>query len=493
MAAAVAEVLLVSAGARATRGGIFALDGTAFEKIDPIGSQGLHYAHGRLVRALDNGPKLNTSELLVYDDRGAQQWLRVNSLRASHDVLVREDGYLAVRSDDNSIVKIGHDGSLLERWRAPTGAGDAWHLNCLYEHEGRLVASAFGRFDHHRGWAGRLEEQHGIVFDWESGADLVTGIDTPHHPRFVDGAWVVCEARPHFLSRADPATGRVVDRLALRGFLRGLAVGDDVLYVGESAVEFPQDGASRPAGGSATIAVVDRRTWQLIDRLPIDAHQLYDLVLVPPQICDAVAIGFVTAGQRARWIGQNSLFASAGNAETPRRAVGEPLNRGDSRVRIEGPGTLAEPLRSGSSTDISVTVTNNGTSVMPTAPPCPVNIGCVWRLAGKRQRLQQDRRTPLPKPLAPGRSVTCRAELVAPRWPGRYQVRVTLVQEEVRWFDQVDATNALELDVVVTGPRPSVRARVRRAVAGSPRLRPLAEEAPRLKWLLRNLLTGRGR
>lgn len=487
------EVLLVSSGTRVVVGGIFALADDRFERVDPISTRGLAYAGGRLARSIYNGPDHATNEILVYDERGARSWLRSDGLLDPHDVLIRGDGFIVVCSEANAIAVVGPDGSVVDWWRAPTGVGDAWHLNCAYEHEGRLVVSAFGRFAEHRGWVGRLDDGHGIVFDWESGEDIVAGLNAPHHPRFVDGAWLVCEARSSTLVRADPDTGGIVDRLRLRGFLRGIAVADDVIYVGESAAELSQSGpVTTPSSGNATVAVVDRDDWRVIDRIALDCQQIYDLLLVPPRIRDAVATGFRTGGHRTENDEQDSLFARAGVRPVRRWAVADPLPVEACRVEISGPQGFAGPIAAASTTTLDVSLINRAGAILPIAAPHPVRIGCAWVSAGGR-RTEQRQRTQLRRSLPPGEPETCRVTLQAPDRPGRYTLVVTLVQEGVRWFDAVSAANSWTTEVAVAGERPGLPARVRHRIADSPRVWPLLEQAPQLRWALRNLFARRAR
>ena len=55
-------------------------------------------------------------------------------------------------------------------------------------------------------------------------------------------------------------------------------------------------------------------------------------------------------------------------------------------------------------------------------------------------------RTPLPRPVAPGESVTLRAPVLAPRPPGRYRLAFDLVEEHRFWFAEVGCAT---LDVPV--------------------------------------------
>jgi hypothetical protein len=68
--------------------------------------------------------------------------------------------------------------------------------------------------------------------------------------------------------------------------------------------------------------------------------------------------------------------------------------------------------------------------------PYPINLSYHWLNAGTGEVAVFDGdRTPLAPPLEPGESVDKRVSVRAPHQPGKYLLRVTLVQEAVAWFD----------------------------------------------------------
>jgi hypothetical protein len=72
-----------------------------------------------------------------------------------------------------------------------------------------------------------------------------------------------------------------------------------------------------------------------------------------------------------------------------------------------------------------------------------VNLSYHW-LDRKRQVVVFDGlRTPLPRDLNPGESVTLSAAIRAPEKPGVYLLHLTLVQEGVAWFSEKDGGQIL--------------------------------------------------
>ena len=91
---------------------------------------------------------------------------------------------------------------------------------------GASSTTAHGRATRHDG--------SGIVFDVESGRDLVTGLACPHHPRR-STAHGSCATPPG--ASFSSWTTRVASSvdLELRSWTRGLAVAEGTFFVGESS------------------------------------------------------------------------------------------------------------------------------------------------------------------------------------------------------------------------------------------------------------------
>jgi hypothetical protein len=94
-----------------------------------------------------------------------------------------------------------------------------------------------------------------------------------------------------------------------------------------------------------------------------------------------------------------------------------------------------------------VTIRNGSTRTWPSKPNPKgrhaVNLSYHW-LDSKRQIVVFDGlRTPLPRDLGPGESVTLRATIRAPEKAGKYLLHVTMVQEAVAWFSESDGGHIL--------------------------------------------------
>jgi hypothetical protein len=89
-----------------------------------------------------------------------------------------------------------------------------------------------------------------------------------------------------------------------------------------------------------------------------------------------------------------------------------------------------------------ITIKNASTKTWPSKPNQrgrnAVNLSYHW-LDRKRQMVVFDGlRTPLPRDLNPGESITLRATIRAPEKAGGYLLHMTMVQEGVAWFSESD-------------------------------------------------------
>ncbi|MEK7403806.1 MAG: class I SAM-dependent methyltransferase [Acidobacteriota bacterium] len=136
------------------------------------------------------------------------------------------------------------------------------------------------------------------------------------------------------------------------------------------------------------------------------------------------------------------LFAIASHAPVPVEQVRrllemtplEPLRPGEvSLVLTQAPARAA----AGQCFDCSVLVGNESGAVLQSLPPNPMHIAYHWLDEEAGRALVFDGlRTRLWPPLCHGRSMCYVVPVRAPELPGRHRLRLTLVQEGVRWFDQ---------------------------------------------------------
>jgi hypothetical protein len=184
-------------------------------------------------------------------------------------------------------------------------------------------------------------------------------------------------------------------------------------------------------------------------------------------VCDEEAIAFDGSpaaskhdAARAAWAVEHDVFL--GREEPPNAPAGtgvhlhqgtmDALSASSMRARVQA--ELPRAMRARAIVTAPVTVKNDGDVALVSAAKHPVFLCYRWYDDGERlAEIGESIHTSLPAPLAPGASVTVPMAIAAPRYGGRYRLRVTLLQSEIAWFDDVDRANGLEtvVDVEVRG------------------------------------------
>ena len=356
-----------------------------------------------------------------------------DQLSDAHYLLWHSGELLVANTGHNDILWLNPLGEIVRVWRAP-GENDSWHLNDLLIHKGRLLACAFGRYTRYREYKERLHAGDGLVFDVESGHTVLNGLCGPHSPRFFDGAWAVCNSLRNEVLQIEDGTGAVLRRVALRSFTRGIAFTDDLLFVGESANrhEFL-------TGQTAAICVLSRRDWTVLGRIPVPFTEISDIVIAPPDLVEGARTGFRTNPLRAAEQDQLWPFQQVG--VSPRRiwALTAPLEPSQIRANIHA--TLPRTMKAAATVTVDCQIANGSNACFSSAPPYPVHLSYKWLRADGAlfSEAPEGLRSALPRPLDPGQSISCRMDVAVPPIAGSYLLRLTAVQENVAWFDEMDA------------------------------------------------------
>jgi FkbM family methyltransferase len=122
-------------------------------------------------------------------------------------------------------------------------------------------------------------------------------------------------------------------------------------------------------------------------------------------------------------------------------------------VRVDQPGLGASPpsLRglAGSQISLPLVLANRGdVAVVGVAERLPVSLRVVWIDAEGHHRVDDRSRVPAPTMRAGGIGAA-RLLLFLPDEPGGYRLRITLFQEHVAWFYDLDPASSCEVDVEV--------------------------------------------
>ena len=102
----------------------------------------------------------------------------------------------------------------------------------------------------------------------------------------------------------------------------------------------------------------------------------------------------------------------------------------------------------------NVRIENRGAVPLFRAGAGRVLVAQSWQHRDGTRAATPDERTPLPIDLAPGQAVTVAVRLAPPTLAGSYRLRLTLVQEQVRWLDDDCTTIAVKVDPEAPDPVP---------------------------------------
>jgi acetolactate synthase-1/2/3 large subunit len=433
-------------GDQSTGGGLFVLRKHGVETLDRLSTTGLSVNSTHFVRALRSHESDARVELLVYDVHGIKRYLRIDDVGDVHDIIQDADAIVMVCSASNAVVWVSADGTIQERIDLP-GDGDAWHVNSIHVSEGRLVASAFGRYTRWRQWAEPgTPRDEGIVFYLRTQEPIIRGLSLPHHPRRIADMWYVCNSGRNQVLQIDDKSGNIKREIPCGGFTRGLVFTDEYMIVGVSARR------GDPAGSSAHIAIFDRKDWRLVEHRNLPVAEIYDLALVPSDFLTSLRTGFGTNPLRVQEQSQHSLFESIGIRDPVRLwAVGDALRPEDRVVTIAA--RLPSRVVSNRTFIVEAELTNEGSAFLVTAPPYPVYLTYKWLLTNSERVAEERpaRRTPLPRSMPPQSSDTATMSILAPEVPGVYDLRITLVQELIAWFDDANQQSFPLARIVVNG------------------------------------------
>jgi acetolactate synthase-1/2/3 large subunit len=441
-----AVVCVTTFGHLTTGGGLFAIEGGHVETIDCTSSHGFATDGRRVARALHCDPHVgDAGEVLVYDARGVSHYLRLDDATAAHDVSWDGDEIVVVSPWTNTVGWYGLDGARRREVRLP-GPQDSWHVNCVAQRDGRWYATVFGDFQAHRGWAPPTGRGRGRLIDLETREIVVEGLSSPHSPRLVGDRWFVCDSADESVAEFDATSGRNVRRVPCGGWTRGLAITPEFAFVGVSGDRLTK-GRRR-----AEIVVLDRASWTVAERFSLPSQEVYDVTLIPPELVGGLRTGFQNNPTRIGEARQRDLLRELGvDDPTTLWPAGEALAEADSRCSIEAqfPATCT----AGDLLEIPVSVTNRGNAFFTSAPPFPTAVSYRWFDARGNLIVQgRETRSLFPASIPPNGTSHMICRVAVPRAEGAVTLTITLVQDRVRWFDELGADNAISGGVVVRRP-----------------------------------------
>ena len=115
-------------------------------------------------------------------------------------------------------------------------------------------------------------------------------------------------------------------------------------------------------------------------------------------------------------------------------------------LRVTFPAELAAQ----SEVTVPIRLTNRAHSELASSLPYRTRLGYRWLHDVREPALESSALAPLPQTLRAGETCEASLRVAAPSAPGRYILRISVVQEGVAWFDDIDPENGAEQRVVVS-------------------------------------------
>lgn len=441
------NVLLVSGQSIVGNGtGLFLFDGEGIQKIDSLPTAGIYPLGTKYLGRLlcSDAPPASAAELLIYDEVGVERYVRVPELADAHDICWDGESIVCVATGNNKIMWISPSGDVKKVWNAP-GENDAWHLNGIYCRNGKTYLSAFGIFARHREWDEKEFSHSGIIYNLSEGRVEIGGLDCPHNPVLLEEGWLVCNSKLFEILNLDSSTGVLKRSLQLNGWTRGLAYSDDYYFVGESA-----NRKQLTVGASANLCVIDRQGWEVKERFAFPITEITFITLVPRRFVPSLRRAFRTNPFREAVYDIHNLFRNTGPDYVHLVTTTDPLPMEAFKVKLQL--QTRESACAGEEFPAILHLENLGTGILASTPPCPVHFVYSWfevKDGVDKPSAEQGQRPRLPRALPPHHSLECTIKVRAPQRPGTYRLYVTLAQEFVASFDQVDPSNACAVTLKV--------------------------------------------
>lgn len=215
-------------------------------------------------------------KLKIYEPGKEMTTLVSSKLGDIHDIRIWDNQLYVVSTGTNEVAVVDMTGRVKESWKMQ-GFGDSCHINCLDVWDGRLVATAFGRFSTYRGYKGDTFG-NGIILDVKTQETIANGFSAPHTPRRdTDGAVFVCDSRAEGINYQYKGDKKTISFPG--SFPRGMAIRDDKIYVGLSSFRHPES-PNQSDIASAQIAIVDKKTHEVMKKISLPQAEIYDILVL---------------------------------------------------------------------------------------------------------------------------------------------------------------------------------------------------------------------
>ncbi|MBC7777935.1 MAG: TIGR03032 family protein [Phycisphaerae bacterium] len=212
-----------------------------------------------------------------------------------HDLCFGKDGKLyAVNTLFSCVVSIDDRYNFTPFWKPPfidqLVSEDRCHLNGLALKDGLpKYATAFNQGNSFQSWRENVTTT-GVVFDLETNETVASGLAMPHSPRWFGDALYVLLSASGELIRVDVNNGKHEVIIKLEGFVRGMDLYKDYLFIGLSKLRRNSSTFGKlkfaEKANQAGIVIVHLPTGSLVGQIRYltSLDEIYDVHIIADKI-----------------------------------------------------------------------------------------------------------------------------------------------------------------------------------------------------------------
>ena len=218
------------------------------------GMTGLAHYSGGLLAVMQTQPVRLVHFSRQY--RVENVWM-LSLARDVHSLAVRDNKVFLASTGNDSVLEFEPASGERVLWRLTSGEKDTIHLNSILWHAGNLFATAFGKKKGEQ-WS---SADAGYLINLTTGRTVVSPLYHPHSAVGTGEGIYYCESSRMTIGRED---GR---KLAIGlGYIRGLVITDDYLYVGTSKGRTQSHSTGKVIDNSADPGLLAGRCGVLVYR-----------------------------------------------------------------------------------------------------------------------------------------------------------------------------------------------------------------------------------
>ncbi len=206
----------------------------------------------------------------------------------------RNDELYAVNTLFSCIIRIDDNYNFTPVWMPPfidkLVSEDRCHLNGMAMKEGKpKYATAFNQGNSPQSWRDNITKT-GVVFDLETNETIVSSLAMPHSPRIFNGELYALLSATGELIKIDTDSGKYDVVVKIDGFVRGMSLYKDYLFVGLSKLRknsstFGKLDFAEKANQSGVV-VVHLPTGSIAGKISYltSLDEIYDIHILPDKI-----------------------------------------------------------------------------------------------------------------------------------------------------------------------------------------------------------------